>query len=477
MRKTEQQLRLRLKRDFALYAQKCLKVRAKNGAVVPFVLNAAQRHIHALLEQQRAKTGRVRALILKGRQQGCSTYVEGRFYWKVTHQPGAKAFILTHLEEASRNIYQIAKRFHDNCPLPLKPHTSHSSSKELVFDLLDARYQVGTARSTGVGRSDTVQYFHGSEVAYWPEAADHVAGILQAVPDTAGTEIILESTSAGAAGLFYQLCKAAQKGESDYLFIFVPWHWQEEYKKTPPKFFILSEEEKNLKSALALDDAQLFWRRAKIAELGGLHVFRREYPATPDEAFLADHPQALWSRGMIEKNRVTRQDIAAFKRIVVAIDPAVSSKKTSDETGMIVAALGADGHGYVLEDLSGTYTPLQWAQKAVEAYYRFEADCVIAEVNQGGDMVEHTLRTLDPKISYKAVRASRGKHARAEPVAALDAQGRIHHTAIFARLEDQMCCFDPAHGQESPDRVDARIWALTELMLSRDFTARPRVWR
>lgn len=476
MQEREKELRRRLRADFAHYAEKCLKVRGKQGWIVPFLLNDAQRHIHAALEEQRRETGRVRAVILKGRQQGCSTYVQGRFYWRLTHQRGARAFILTHLDEASRNIYGIVRRFHDNCPPLVRPRASQANARALVFDRLDGSYRVGTARSQGVGRSDTVQFFHGSEVAYWQHAESHVTGILQTVPDMDGTEIVLESTSAGPFGFFYDLCQSARRGDSDYIFIFVPWFWQQEYRRDPPPMFILSEDEKGLRDRHGLDAAQLFWRRAKIAELGGVHRFRREYPATPDEAFQADHPRALWQRDTIERNRVARADVPELRRVVVAVDPAVTAHVGSDETGIIVAGCDAAGHAYVLDDLSGVYAPSVWAQRVIDAYYAYAADRVVAEVNQGGDLVEQTLRALDPDISYKAVRASRGKVARAEPVAALDSSGRVHHAAHLHRLEDQMCSFDPQSGA-SPDRVDARTWAVTELLLQRRSAGGPLIWQ
>lgn len=219
MERREIDLRRALKTNFTLYAAHALKIRTKHGAVMPFVLNAAQKYIHDKLEAQLAQTGRIRALILKGRQQGCSTYVEGRLYWKVTHRRGVRAFIMTHRDDASRNIHQIARRFHDNCPPMLQPKTSALSAREMTFDLLDSGYRVGTARADGTGRSDTIQYFHGSEVAYWDNAHAHLSGILQAVPYAAGTEIILESTSNGAHGLFYDMCMEAQSSASDYQII------------------------------------------------------------------------------------------------------------------------------------------------------------------------------------------------------------------------------------------------------------------
>jgi hypothetical protein len=472
----ERNIRRRLRENFVHYAARCLMIRTKDGRIEPLALNTARQHIHQKLEAQLKKNGQVRAIILKARQQGCSTYVAARFYWKVTHNKGLRAFILTHLEEASQRIHEIVRRFHDNCPAAVRPHASQSSARALHFDRLDSGYSIGTAKSQGVGRAATLQYFHGSEVAYWANAEAHVAGILQAVPDAPGTEVILESTAAGAEGLFYALAMSAQAGKSAYELIFIPWFWQEEYRKTPPKDFAATTEEADHARQFGLDGAQIFWRRSKIAELGSLHVFRREYPASIEEAFAADRPGALWQRETIEKNRREPGGIPLMKRVVVAVDPAVSSHAGSDETGIIVAGLGTDDHAYILADYSGRYTPLAWAQKVLEAYLEFDADRVVAEVNQGGELVEYTLRTLDARIPYRAVRASRGKLARAEPVAALDAQDRIHHVGFHAKLEDQMCRFDPLTDSASPDRVDARVWAVTELLLTRPPPSGPRIW-
>ncbi len=183
---------------------------------------------------------------------------------------------------------------------------------------------------------------------------------------------------------------------------------------------------------------------------------------------LEDTPGALWTRATIEALRVAVAP--ALVRIVVAVDPAAGSGTGSDETGIIVAGLGADGHGYVLEDVSLRASPDAWGRAAVHAYWRWRADRILGEVNNGGEMIEHVIRTVDPSVAYKAVRASRGKAARAEPVAALDEQGRVHHVGAFPMLEDQMCVltadFDRATAGFSPDRVDARVWALSDLMLA-----------
>jgi phage terminase large subunit-like protein len=196
----------------------------------------------------------------------------------------------------------------------------------------------------------------------------------------------------------------------------------------------------------------------------GTRLGRQELEAE----LLEDVPGALWSRARLEQPGLRVAAVPELRRIVVAIDPAATSGAEADETGIIVAGLGADGHGYILEDLSGRFAPLDWARQAIAGYRRHEADRIVAEVNNGGEMVAATLRMVDPAVPVTAVRASRGKAVRAEPIAALYEQGRVHHLGAFPALEDQMCAFaqDPARGGQSPDRVDALVWALSELMVT-----------
>ncbi len=153
-------VRQKLKDDYNHYASRCLKIRTKSGAIEPFVLNRAQKFIHAKVEHQRQTTGKVRAIILKSRQQGSSTYIEGRFYWRVTHNKGVRAFILTHEEDATTNLFEMANRFHENCPSQVKPKTKASNAKELLFASLDSGYKLGTAGNKSVGRSSTIQFLH-----------------------------------------------------------------------------------------------------------------------------------------------------------------------------------------------------------------------------------------------------------------------------------------------------------------------------
>lgn len=473
MDEREKRIRRRLRDDFGHYAGKCLKIRTKGGKVAPLVLNQAQSYIHSRLEEQRAETGKVRALILKGRQQGASTYVEGRFYHQTTHRRGVRAFILTHTDDATKNLFDMVERYHENCPALVKPRTSKDNARELIFDRLDSGYRVSTAGSKGAGRSATIQLFHGSEVAYWPNADTHMAGALQAVPNAPGTEVILESTSDGPQGLFYEMCRAAAAGESEYILIFVPWYWQDEYRRTLPAGFVPTEEEQAYSAKCGgLDLEQLAWRRAKIVELQGVENFRREYPADVAEAFTADAKGALWRRDQIRENRLLASEAPSLYRIVVAIDPAASKKATSAETGIVVAGLGNWVHGdevlpttFVLEDASLRGSPHEWAKRALKAYDDWQADRIVAEKNNGGDMVETVIRTVPGAghVPITLVWASRGKQTRAEPVAALYEQGLVRHVGEHIALEDQMCTWKP--GDESPDRIDALVWAVSHLML------------
>ena len=179
--------------------------------------------------------------------------------------------------------------------------------------------------------------------------------------------------------------------------------------------------------------------------------------------FGSDDADALWRRAVI----VRANETPDFARIVVAIDPAVSSNAGSDETGIVVCALDGAGNGYVLDDVSGRMKPEQWARQAIAAYDIWNADLIVGEVNQGGDMVENTIRAVRHGVPFKAVRASRGKYTRAEPLAALYERRKVFHVGEFPALESQMCSFKPDMDRKkagySPDRVDALVWGLTEL--------------
>lgn len=203
--------------------------------------------------------------------------------------------------------------------------------------------------------------------------------------------------------------------------------------------------------------------RSVVASYGGTRLGRQEL----DGEIVEESPDALWTRALIEQGREAAAPL--LTRIVVAVDPPASSSKRADSCGLVAVGIDAEGIGHVLADatLSGV-RPHEWAQGAIALYRRLEADALVVEVNQGGEMAESVIREVDPSVPVTAVRATRGKFLRAEPVAALYAQGRVRHAGAFPALEDELCDFGPSglSSGRSPDRLDALVWALTHLMLT-----------
>jgi hypothetical protein len=334
----ELKIRHRFKTDFEFYSALCLKIRPKAGALVPFTMNKAQQYLHLVAQKQELEKGRVRILVLKGRQQGISTYIEGRLYWKVSHRKGVYAFILTHEDKATANLFKMAKRYHDNCLSKLRPVTGSEAAKELNFAQLDSGYGVGTAGTKGVGRSSTPQYFHGSEVAFWPHADTHATGVLQGVPLADGTEIFLESTANGLGNFFHSQWQAAERGESDYIACFLPWYWQPEYTLECTDDFDLTSEEFDLLGQFKRDGLtieHLVWRRMKVSEFtssgdDGLWKFRQEYPFTATEAFQTSGEESLINpMGVLAARKAQKPMSGAH---VVGVDPARFGK---DRTAII----------------------------------------------------------------------------------------------------------------------------------------------
>lgn len=315
----ERALAAKLKGDLEAYARTALKIRSKDSVQRPLIFNKAQQYVHAQLEAQKAQTGRVRAIVLKGRQQGMSTYIAARYYHRVTHSRGCRVFILTHEDQATQNLFGMVQRYHANVPASLKPSTRFENAKELSFDKLDSGYKVGTAGTKGVGRSSTIQLFHGSEVAFWPHGASHIAGVLQAVPDQPGSEVVLESTANGVGNDFHKLWRDAETGASDFKAIFVPWFWQEEYVRQVPDGFTLDEEERAYAEAYGLTMERIAWRRAKIAELRDPTLFKQEYPATAAEAFQMTGHDSFIPPALIAKARKHKADPSG--PLVMGYDP------------------------------------------------------------------------------------------------------------------------------------------------------------
>ena len=304
-------VRRRLRDDFAFYAPNALKIRTKDGEIVPFRMNKAQAILHQMVEDQKARTGFVRAIILKARQMGSSTYVGGRQYSGASQASGQRALVVTHHADSTRALFDMTKLYHDECPEILKPETKYSSRKELQFSKLRSGYVVATAGGDGIARGETFTRAHLSEMAFWPKstAAANYNGLMQAISKSPGTEVFIESTANGMSGLFYDQWKAAVAGKTDFIPVFLPWFIQDEYRETVPSDFERTPSEIKLVAQFGLDDEQLCFRRKKIAD-HGIPFWQQEYPSTADEAFMTS------GRPVFNAERVTA--LLEAKRVPLA---------------------------------------------------------------------------------------------------------------------------------------------------------------
>lgn len=314
----ERETRIRFKNDFPFFAHNCLKIRPKEGGLIPFRLNKAQLVAHNAIERQLKIFGYVKQLFLKGRQEGISSGTGGRFFWKIIHNKGMKAFILTHRSDATDNLFKMTQRFYQHLPDNLKPYVDRKNAKELSFTLLDSGYKVGTAGSGSVGRSDTIQLFHGSEVAFWENAEDISSGVMQAIPRE--SEIILESTANGLGNYFHSQWMLAEKGESAFQATFIPWFLMDEYSDPLPEDFILDEEEVEIRDNYKLTNGNMQWRKRKIAELG-INLFKQEYPLNSTEAFNASEIEGFIPSRMVELAR-KNTTASPYGPIIIGVDPA-----------------------------------------------------------------------------------------------------------------------------------------------------------
>jgi len=277
-----------------------LMVLDKKGSLVPFRMNKAQRYIHARLEEQKRKTGMVRALVLKGRQEGCSQYMTARNYHLAIRNPGTATLLLSHLGTATQHLFSKIELYYKHMDPNLRPVLGTANRNQMYYSALESRTIVGTAGNEDVGRSGTHQVFHWSETAYTDNDIAVQDGAMQTIPDLPGTEIVLESTANGPKGLFYTMCQDALHERGAYQLIFVPWWWMDEYETeagSGGEYEPLEDEEAytvaNLRDYTpSVIEKKLRWRRNKIYEFaadggleGGKRKFRQIYPANPIEAF------------------------------------------------------------------------------------------------------------------------------------------------------------------------------------------------
>jgi len=371
--------------DPLAYFAGVIRIKPKVGDVQPFRLKAAQLEVARRLDWQREKTGRVRALVLKGRQMGISTYVAARFFRGSTFAPGpgTRTYIMTHEAAATSNLFGMAKRMHENSPPDFRHSLKASNANELEFDGIESGYRVGTAGAAATGRSLTIQQFHGSEIAFWPNAEEHLAGALQAVPEASGTEIVLESTANGVGGVFYDMWQLAEAGKSEYIAIFLPWFWDEAYRRGFPDGYSPSAEEIEYGELYGLDEHQVCWMHYKNIQLGGKPgiigwKFKQEYPGNATEAFQTSGADSLIDPSIVMRCRK------------FAVDP--------EDENLAPLILGVDIGGGAD---GGDETRILSRRGRV---YGEEVDETVEKTNSLEyqmtvvDRVAHLINTLDPKV-------------------------------------------------------------------------------
>jgi len=308
------------------HANECMKIRNKEGELVPFIFNPLQRITHRIAEQQKAETGRVRAIVLKYRRGGASTYILGRGYSRATLHHGVSVAIMAHLSQSTNALYRIVKRFHDHNPIA--PPLAVSNVKGLEFDGMDSRYGVFSAENEEGGRGDEVSFLHVSEAAYAPSLEDLMSGIGNCVSDVRNTEIWLESTAKEPFGEFYSRCMDANSGLGEYKLIFVPFTEDPGCSAEPPVGFEPSTEreheafpsEAELMEINGLTLNQIFWRRRKMNGPRNIIKFSREYPITISDCFSAIDDSAYISP--VDVLRARKSFREPYGAVVLGVDPA-----------------------------------------------------------------------------------------------------------------------------------------------------------
>jgi hypothetical protein len=338
----------RLNDDFEFFAEHApLVIQTKVGELAPLKLNIAQRFLHEKMKEQEKKKGWIRIIIVKGRQAGISTFLEGWSYHRVARRTGVSASILTHDATATDNLFGMVRRYHANVNPALKPAIDKDNPRQMTFPGLNAKYTAATAGNEDAGRSMTAQIVHWSEVAYCENAAAILDSMLQGVALLPGTAIILESTANGPKGLYFEMCQAAMRGEGDYQFVFLPWYWQEEYERADDGSKLTEKEEKFIAehfsnpfpfSLLPISHAKarrkMLWRRGKVFELSPLNPqigeakFCAVYPSNPIEAFLSTALGEIRADAIVTARSLDRKLALdeMFAR-VAGLDPAGEGKR------------------------------------------------------------------------------------------------------------------------------------------------------
>lgn len=324
----EEQLKVfnRLRKDLNFFASQCLKIQTKYATIEPLVFNDSQIHFHNQIERHKRERGNVRIVVVKGRQQGISTYTEARFFHRCSYNRGFNSFIASEAKESTNNIFSMVKRYYNNIPEGMpKPRLQSSNAKELIFEDIDSQIRTGTAGNKNVGVSTTNHLVHCSETALWTNGSEIIRGLFQTVPNNEKSEIIIESTARGVGGIFYELAMQGLEDNGDWETVFLPWFMHKEYQTHIEEDFRMTEEEEELQRLYKLTPEQLAWRKWKInGEFKGREwLFKQEYPCNVNEAFSSSGDGLIEPRliDAARKNEMSGENLAP---VCMGVDPARS---------------------------------------------------------------------------------------------------------------------------------------------------------
>ncbi len=385
--------KLRYDTDLEAYAGDCLYIRPEAGGEILLRYNSDQRYINEQCDDQKRRTGKVRKVVVKARKVGTSTQVASRFYHGTSRKRGRKAFVLTQSDDATDTIFGIYERYHRRNPHA--PQTGKSNAKELYFNVLDSGISVGTAGSKAVARGDTIQYFHGSEVAFWPNADVHATGALEAVPNVDGTEIILESTANGASGLFYNMVQSALRKQGDFEIIFLPWFTHASYVAEPPAGWRPPMDFIEYAVNHGLKRNQLYWAFRKNADMAAkanlpedriCWMFRQEFPATVEEAFRASRTGRFIAADDVLRARKAKLGDQSSKAFIIGCDFACGGQGEGGDANCFIDRRGRVAGSIVYERFRER-NHIEVANKLGAIIERLKPDMCFLDVGGGGSAV------------------------------------------------------------------------------------------
>lgn len=386
---SKEDVRARL-RDFDFYREKFLRVRPRAGGErIPFVLNNAQRVLHARIEREREVFGMVRALIPKARRMGVSTYVGGRYFHRVATEFGRRAQVVAHRGDSAGGLFREVKEFYKGLPDSARPHNSASNAYELVFDVLKSLYKVASAEGGDIGRSDDFHLLHLSEAAFFDNTEDLSSGLLQTVQNLPGTEVAMESTGNGQSGMFYTMCEEAnrQQNKGPWRIHFLPWAVMPEYRTELPFGWRAPKEFEDYAKMHGLDREQTYWfwlQNYTIATMNGgqpetIHrLTRQEYPAIYNECFMADSTLDFFPASLVAAAMTRKPTPSAGALKLLAVDPAGDGQDKPFVCDRQGSAIGARVWG---ELTNRDYnTQADWL---VATYRRFDMDAILVDATGG----------------------------------------------------------------------------------------------